>query len=95
MHKNTVDYMNRICKNTNKTKDHNYITQSIKHLDHYKTHPNPPPINQHIPTPPLPQQDTYNLISIAIIPLNNHMIPNPPPITSLSTTPYLHTKKSI
>lgn len=77
--------MNRICKNTNKTKDHNYITQSIKHLDHYKTHPNPP----------LPQQDTYNLISIAIIPLNNHMIPNPYPITSLSTTPYLHTKKSI
>lgn len=60
-----------------------------------KTHTNLPPINQHTPTPPLPQQDTYNLISIAIIPLNNHMIPNPYPITSLSTTPYLRTKKSI
>ena len=87
--------MKIICKNTNKTKDHNYITQSIKRLDHYKTHPNPSPINQHIPTPPLPQQDTYNLISIAIIPLNNHIIPNPPPVPSLTTTPYLRTKKSI
>ena len=51
--------MKIICKNTNKTEDHNYITQSIKRLDHYKTHP------------------------------------NPSPIPSLTTTPYLRTKKSI